>query len=459
MRAFNWRAALISSAIIALGYPGAIFAHAFGESYILPVPLWLYAYGSAAALVLSFLVIGSLPQPAVLSRDISGRGIVRFFRSRFVVRLVRMIIVFLFLLPIVAGFIGVNSATLNINMTLFWIIFLLGVTYASAIFGNVWSALDPLRRIYRWYADVRISRITYPPALGMWPAVLSYVIIIWLELIGKTDPLSLSIALSIYAAYTFAAAAVFGEEAWFANAEFFSVFFGIIARIAPIAIEKRSVHLRLPFAGLIEKTARNASEVWFIIFMIASTSFDGFEGSLPMLRLYLRHFSFFASYDLFRTLALLVVPVLFFRLYALCLWLAKRAAQSALSLRTMALEFAYTLVPIALAYNIAHYYTLLLVQGQHVIHLISDPFGFGWNLFGTAHYAIAIGIMQAGFIWHSQVAVLLVGHIASVYLGHIRAVRLFTDKKRAFYAELPLLVLMMAFTVVGLWILSQPLAG
>ena len=441
--------------------PRALFAHAFGQSYVLPVPFWLYTFGAVAALFLSFAVIGYLsgarPSAPSLGRDITSWRIIRFLRSRIVVFLAKALTLFLFLLTILSGFIGENSSLVNINMTLFWIVFLLGMTYVSALFGTIWDTINPLRLIYRWYAGARQSIRKYPEKLGIWPALAAYVVLIWLELVGRSSPLSLSIALSIYAVWTFLGAWIFGEEAWFARAEFFSVFFGIIARMAPIAIRDGTVRLRSPFVGLLESSAQGMSELWFVLFMIASTSFDGFQDTLPMLRLYLQGFKIVPSYDFFRTACLFLSPVIFFLLYGFCIWLAKRMARSTLALKELMQRYAYTLVPIALAYNVAHYYTLLLVQGQHIFHLISDPLGYGWNIFGTAGFAINIGIVQAGFIWHSQVIALLIGHIAGVYLAHDVSMRIFESKKKALLSELPMLALMMAFTVIGLWILAQPL--
>jgi hypothetical protein len=76
----------------------------------------------------------------------------------------------------------------------------------------------------------------------------------------------------------------------------------------------------------------------------------------------------------------------------------------------------YSLVPIAIAYQVAHYYTYLLIQGQGMISYVSDPFGWGWDLFGTADYEIKIGVVDAAFVWYSQVALIVAAHVIAVYL-------------------------------------------
>ena len=119
--------------------------------------------------------------------------------------------------------------------------------------------------------------------------------------------------------------------------------------------------------------------------------------------------------------------------------------------------FVYSLVPIALAYQIAHYYTLLLVQGQGIIALLSDPFGWGWNLLGTAGYRVNAGLIGAAFAWYSQVGLIVVGHVVAVYLAHVIALRWLRNPKRAQRSQYPMLALMVLYTVSSLWIISQPL--
>jgi hypothetical protein len=137
--------------------------------------------------------------------------------------------------------------------------------------------------------------------------------------------------------------------------------------------------------------------------------------------------------------------------------LAKVVTRSAIPVRELALRFAYTLLPIALVYHVSHYYTLVMTQGVQIVRLVSDPFGFGWNLFGTADWLETPFLPDAGFVWHSQVGLILAGHIVSVYLAHIEALRTFATPRKATLSQLPMLLLMLSFTTIGLWILSLPI--
>ncbi|QOT79480.1 hypothetical protein [Cupriavidus basilensis] len=93
--------------------------------------------------------------------------------------------------------------------------------------------------------------------------------------------------------------------------------------------------------------------------------------------------------------------------------------------------FAYLLVSIAFVYHLAHYYTLLFWQGSQMVKLVSDPAGVGWNLFATVRMDFPPIILGASAIWHTQVGLILAGPIASVFLAHIEALRLFRDTRRA----------------------------
>jgi hypothetical protein len=122
------------------------------------------------------------------------------------------------------------------------------------------------------------------------------------------------------------------------------------------------------------------------------------------------------------------------------------------------MSFVFSLLPIALVYNVAHYFMLLLLQGPEIIRLISDPFGWNWNLFGTSGFENGV-YLSAATVWHFQVGLILIGHIISVLIAHFVAVRLFVSHKNALLSQLPMLLLMIIYTIIGLWILAQPIAA
>jgi hypothetical protein len=158
-------------------------------------------------------------------------------------------------------------------------------------------------------------------------------------------------------------------------------------------------------------------------------------------------------------LMLLLAPFIYLAIYYAFIGLAKLVTRTEIPLKALALAFAFSLIPIAFVYHATHYFTLLLAQGPAIVALLSDPFGVGSNLFGTRGLFREGILLEAGTIWHTQVWLILLGHIVSVYLSHLEALRVFKSSRQATLSQAPLLVLMVALTTIGLWILSLPIAA
>jgi hypothetical protein len=157
------------------------------------------------------------------------------------------------------------------------------------------------------------------------------------------------------------------------------------------------------------------------------------------------------------TLGLVAFPLLFGLVYlGFARWMAWMGDDE-LSTGAVARLFVLSLVPIAIAYHLAHYFTYLLIQGQLLIRLASDPLGLGWDLFGTARYRPDIGIVGARAVWYTAVAAIVAGHVIAVYVAHAVALREYRDRRAALRSQLPMLVLMVGYTVVSLWIIAQPI--
>jgi hypothetical protein len=199
--------------------------------------------------------------------------------------------------------------------------------------------------------------------------------------------------------------------------------------------------------------------------MLATVTFDGFSATSAWAEFQTfvvnlvgpGSSTLISSLVLADTLGVLLVPVAFFLVYILFSKLMSSSVDGQVSAIEMARLFSYSLIPIALAYNIAHYITLLLIQGQLIIPLASDPFGSGWDLFGTANYSMNISIINARILWFLSVALIVLGHVLAVYLAHRVAMRTFVDRSIALKTQYPMLSLMVIYTVVSLWIIAQPI--
>jgi hypothetical protein len=466
-RTDNWKLFLLLF-IIAFLFPPSAHAHAFGQMYTLPIPAWLYIFGGGATVILSFLIIGMFvdaKKSSWIQQHIELVFPQYFYKKHTILHtVIKAISVFTLVLAICTGIFGTQSTGMNFNMTWFWILLLLGMTYAVAVLGNIWQYVHPWRILADIFIRSTEKKRKYPERLHYVPALLFFFFLIWIELLMRITPMMLSYFLLLYTLITYIGASIFGKEAWFTYADFFSVYFSIIERCAPLFVKNRKVYMRMPFAGLLENKMEHVSLLLFIIFMLSSTVYDGFRATTAWITVsyeYLAPINALLGreyYLVIQTIFLLLSPFLFYLMYLFFISVMKMITESKESVRSLALRFGFTLVPIALVYNIAHYYALFITQGQAILSLISDPFGLGWDIFHTASFAPNVGIISAGFVWHSQVALILVGHIASVYLAHVVALDVFKSKQKATMSQVAMLFLMVLYTMLGLWILSQPLS-
>jgi hypothetical protein len=121
----------------------------------------------------------------------------------------------------------------------------------------------------------------------------------------------------------------------------------------------------------------------------------------------------------------------------------------------LANEFVHTLVPIAMAYVAAHYFTLLLYQGQAIVYLASDPLGDGSNIFGTAGHQVKYGLIGSNVEWYIKVAFIVSGHVAALVLAHDRALALYRDARQAVRSQYWMLGVMLGFTLLAVWLVSE----
>jgi hypothetical protein len=242
--------------------------------------------------------------------------------------------------------------------------------------------------------------------------------------------------------------------------------------------QAREWNLRPYAVGLLSSGPVPVSLMVFAILLLSTVTFDGFTETpawvaimagveaLPFVDLSAaaRRVGGGVTIAAIYTIALLVFIAVFVAVFALFGRMMAAAANFGVAddapRRTggeLARAFVLTLVPIALAYHLAHYLTYLMIAGQLIIPLSSDPFGIGWNLFFTAHYRVDIAIVNTKFAWYTAVAAIVVGHVLAVYLAHIMALRVIGDHRAALRSQIPMMVLMVGYTMISLWILAQPI--
>jgi len=465
-------AALRLALVLALADAPA-HAHGFGQRYELPLPLGLYLFGAAAVVALSFVVFGlfvrGAPQAeAHLRKDLLAGPVGRVLGHPVSVLALRLAVLALFVVTVLAGFLGDQNPYRNIAPTLVWIIFWVGLAYVAAFAGDFWALVNPWRTVFdgaQWLFRRLGGRqlglgLAYPPSLGVWPACLLLLAFAWIELVypDAGSPFHIAALATAYSALAWACMLVFGRDEWLRNGEVFSLVFGTFARFAPTQGVDGHLLLRPFGAGLTRDAVVSVSMMAFVLLLLSTVLYDGFIGTGEWELLesaVLAQFPAIAAAGV-RTIGLVAFWCLFLGAYLVICNAMSRIGGAPATLE-VSRAFALTLVPIAIGYHVAHYLVFLLVQGQYIIPLLSDPFGRGWNLFGTAGYRVDIALAGARFSWYLALGAIVGGHLIAVYLAHRRALAVFAPAKVATVTQVPLTALMVVYTFVGLSIMAEPI--
>jgi hypothetical protein len=477
--------------------PGTVLAHALGSTFPLPVPLWLYLAAAAIAVAASFVVAVAVvkppaDQPHYPTRTVSPRT------ARIGGFLLRILGLAWWYGAIVVGF-AVGGIT-YIPAVLFWVGIWVGVPIAAALLGNPWPSLSPFRTTYdavdalvRWVGGGRrLDLGVRIPNLGRGPAVVLLFVFLIMELIwpDRLNPVSLAAALTVYTVATVVGMVVFGSVTWLRSFELFEILNGWFGRVGPAGRRTRratlcdgctdgcapehcvdcaecmaarddddqTVELRWWITGLTERTPGGWGDAAFIILALAGVTFDGLQETGLGARILSFLFTplsvvfgpLAASY-LAPTILLLGLFVLFVGAFALAAYLTQRIGSDAAdgttsrSLGHVAGTYAPTLLPIAAGYLVAHYLTLVIQGIIWLPLLIVDPLAV----------TPVLDWIPTAFIWYLSVAAIVGGHIAAVVLAHRLALR--DHAARPILAGLPLVLLMIGYTVLSLWIIAQPI--
>jgi hypothetical protein len=445
--------------------PASASAHGLVGRSDLPVPSWLFAWGASIVLVVSFVALAVLWQRPKLE-SVHTRELLRI--PRWVDVVAGAAGVAIFCCVVYAGFAGTQDApTSNLEPTVIYVAFWVGLVPLSALLGNVFAALSPWRAIAHAaaWAGRRIGAShtprPYPQHLGYWPAAAGIVAFAWVELVlaNRDDPRLLAILALAYAACQLAGMYRYGIRQWSTQADPFTVYFSLFAAMAPLVRRDDRILARPPLAGLAELQVGPGS-IALLCAIIGSTTFDGLTNGQAWAQLGPRLSDAFsaigagttASTELAGTIGLAISIALVAGIYR-CgvsgMARLRRTRDPGLSRR-----FVHTLVPIAFAYAMAHYFSLLIYQGQALGYLASDPLGDGANLLGTAHWTINYALMSTAAVWYVQTALLIGGHAAGLTLAHDRALTSYADRATATRSQYWMLAVMVGYTSLGLWLLS-----
>jgi len=476
--------------------PRPVLGHAIGQVFTLPVPLALYLAGAAVAVAASFVVSVLVVRPAgdvarypllpvadglarPLSVALQVAGVAWWFGT------------------ILSGYL-VDPAS-PLPAVLFWIGIWVGLPISAAVLGNPWPSLSPFRTAFgafEWLARrIGMQRpdlgIPYPAAIGRWPAIVFLFAALWSELIlpGRTEPALVANLLLGYTVLTLLGMLVFGRVAWLRNGELFELLLGWLGRIGPVgrrvvepavcdgcteacnpascvdcpecatAAEpgERRAELRWWFTGLTEVRTVGWSDAAFIVLALSGVTFDGlketaFWGDIAaaVFPVVLPTFGALNTILIVQTAGLLGLWLVFLAAFGIAAWLTRNlhdAGRHPPRLGAIAGTYASTLLPIAAGYLVAHYLTELVQGIVWLPELLANP---------LATSAPPLDWMPVSGVWYLSVGAIVLGHIVAVVLAHRIALR--DSPARPVLAGLPLVALMVGYTVLSLWIIAAPIA-
>ena len=457
-----------------------IFLHGFGERYNLPIPLSVYIFAAAGVVLISFILVvlfasSQRGDEATRYPRVEAPWLASLAKSR-VLRVVGGLIGVLGLVAVVTtGLFGAQDPLRNPSAYLVWIYLWVALVMVCALFGNLWTYLNPFAALYDFGGRLlklpqRIASL--PERLGIWPAAALFFGIAWLELAsGKAStPAVVGVVALVYSVFTLAGMVIFGRDDWLNRCEPFTVLFGIASRFSPVEVERDErgavtrAYLRPWGVGLLRPVQASWDVIVFVILMLSNLAFDGLEatplwfnliGSQPSLATTLGVWWRPVVY----TVGILAVALIFVLVFVGCTRLVLALGKGKINPLGVTSSFALTLVPIALAYDLAHNYTYLVIEGQAFIPTLADPFAKGWSLLPLQNYQPNLALTSPETVWLLQVILIVLGHVIAVYLAHFRASQWFRTSYRVLLSQYPMLALMVLYTMTSLWILAQPITS
>jgi hypothetical protein len=436
-----------------------LLAHGVGGREDLPIPFSYALSGAVVVLLISFAALGVLWRTPSLRGDRAGAPLPQAVQTladsavtRSLLRLCGLAITAFVAYAAAVGPDLANNPTAGFVYVLFWV----GLVPLSLLFGPVWRLLNPLRTLHllltklvRMRPEEGVAEL--PAGLGYWPAAVGLFAFVWLELAAprNTTTQVLLLFFAVYGAVHLMAAAVFGSR-WFDRGDAFEVYSALIGRLSLLGrrCDGRLV-LRNPLDGL-DGLGPAPGLVATVCVLLGSTAYDGFSNSPSWVRFQQEGPLALTTSS---TLGLIGMVLAVAVTYSVAAWLAGVLGHPAEGTRGgLPVALAHSIVPIAVGYLIAHYFSLFVFEGQRTVILASDPRVDGSNLFGTAERGVDYTLISASTISSVQVAAVVTGHLLGVVAAHDRAVRLF-PRPQALAGQLPMLVLMVGYTLGGLTLL------
>ena len=467
-----------------------------------------YVVGVTLVVVLSFAIVvlvvrhastlASWPTLRLTEADSRDRTVV----APLVVGALRAGAVFGLLLVIVTGLFGHHIPSWNPAPKLLWLVAWILIPAVQILVGNVWAVANPWLVLWEWAERIlgtAPARLRYPAGVGVWPAVVSFVALAWWRVSsgGDAEPRVIGVVVLAYSVVTWAGMAVFGKHVWLHRAECLTVFYSFLAAAAPTELRvldsaacracplgcgtsavpddgrvagdrcvdcarcyavgtRRSIELRPWAVGLLARPIGGADTMVFVLLMLATGMFGGLLETRAWEKLGVTlgvPLGGAGRSALVAAAALVAVVTLTIAMYGLACAIVRATSGSSHSTIEVGLAFAAALIPLAAGFHLTHGVDHTFEDGQRLVRLLSDPLGLGWNILGTRMWPVVQANPLA--VWYVQLIAIVAAHVAGVYVAHVRALALYRDRRTAIYSQVPMVAVIILFTVSGLWILTR----
>jgi hypothetical protein len=443
----------LASALALVSFVGVVSAHGGSlgadarES--LTVPTWLFLATGGGAVGASFLLASFVTDRSFIDSVHDWRRVARIPATRLLAWAVRVFGLFALAFVLAVGFTGPMAALGNAAILVVWVGWWAGFTMTTYLVGNWWPLLNPWRTL----ADLlpTLDR-PYPARLGAWPSVVGLLALIWLEVVSPLAdaPRQLAAVVVGYSVLTLAGAVVFGPDQWFRRVDPVARVFRYYGRLAPVTYDRDANRfaLRLPGTDLTEtRLVDEADEVAFVVAVLWVTTYDGLvatplwaDATAPLVG---------AGFPptLLYPLALVVGFGCFLGAYRLAARYSRRTADSFRDPAYLAERFAPSLLAIAAGYHLAHYLGYFLTLAPAALAVVPAPY---------APPATVPVAQLPGWFGGLNMAFVLLGHLLAIWVAHATAYELFPGRLQAIRSQYPFVLVMVAYTMISLWIVSQP---
>lgn len=437
-----------------------VFAHGIGGAQDLPIPAVYAIAGACAALTISFIVLAVAWRAPRFDAATSGRPVPAWLASTVdrpaFATMLRTLGLAFFLYVVWAAVFGPDlliNPTFGVVYVLLWV----GIVPFSLLFGPFYKALSPIRTV-----NLVVTKLTggdpdrgvfeLPRWVGCWPAVLGLFAFVWLELIypdnAYVSPVRLWFAM--YFAVLLVGSALFGTR-WFERADPFEVFSTLVGHLSLFGRRADgTLVFRSPLANL-DGVPQTSGLVGVVSVLFGSTAFDSFKDSNVWLRYTQSVDTNIAVLNTFVMLGFCGVVAVTFAFATMSTGVVESPGSP--RRRDLPDLFAHSVVPIVVGYFVAHYLSYFVETGQQTLAQLSDPMANGSNLLGTANWEVGYWLSaHPTFLAVTKVLAVVTGHVLGVIAAHDRAIKLL-PKRHQLVGQLPLLLVMMFYTVSGLYLL------